>query len=148
METTVCPPGLMHLPRPERARGECDREEEDDRAPQALLMLVSVSDECLLRYLRRDLRSPPAPWFLGWPLPRTWINFSWKHLHFSAMGIWTSLVEVDLRPMPPACVSWDHTYRAAHVTRWDRMGARGQGHQPRLALGMQLPYHPRTPVFK
>ena len=52
----------MHLSRlPERPRGERDREEEDDRAPQALLLSVSVSDECLLRYLRRDLRSPPAP---------------------------------------------------------------------------------------
>ena len=28
----------MHLPKPERARGERDREDEDDRAPQALLL--------------------------------------------------------------------------------------------------------------
>ena len=55
------PPGLMHLSRlPERPRGERDREEEDDRAPQALLLSDSESDE-RLRRLRRDLRSPLAP---------------------------------------------------------------------------------------
>ena len=51
----------MHLSRlPERSQGERDREEEDDRAPQALLLSDSESDE-RLRHLRRDLRSPPAP---------------------------------------------------------------------------------------
>ena len=49
----------MHLPRPERPRGDRDREEdEDDRAPtHALLRSESES----LSRLRRDLRSPLAP---------------------------------------------------------------------------------------
>ena len=48
----------MHLLRPERPRGDRDREEdEDDRAPHALLLSETES----LSRLRRDLRSPLAP---------------------------------------------------------------------------------------
>ena len=65
----------MHLSRlPERSQGERDREEEDDRAPQALLLSDSESDE-RLRRLRRDLRSPPAPvglFAVGNPVGGSW----------------------------------------------------------------------------